>query len=64
MKAAEDAAYSDDDVLILDDWYLDANGRRLEGMTSMMHWTINGASCAILVPGCSTAISSIMKTVE
>ncbi len=31
VKAAEDAAYSGDHVLILDDWYLDANGRRLEG---------------------------------
>jgi FtsP/CotA-like multicopper oxidase with cupredoxin domain len=31
VKATEDAAYSGDHVLILDDWYLDANGRRLEG---------------------------------
>jgi FtsP/CotA-like multicopper oxidase with cupredoxin domain len=31
VKAAEDAAYSGDHTLILDDWYLDANGRRLEG---------------------------------
>ena len=31
VKAPEDAAYSSDTVLVLDDWYLDANGRRLEG---------------------------------
>ncbi len=31
VKAAEDAAYSADHILVLDDWYLDANGRRLEG---------------------------------
>jgi FtsP/CotA-like multicopper oxidase with cupredoxin domain len=31
VKAPEDGAYSGDHVLILDDWYLDANGRRLEG---------------------------------
>lgn len=31
VKAPEDDLYSGDHVLVLDDWYLDANGNRLEG---------------------------------
>ena len=31
VKAPEDAKYSSDQVFVLDDWYLDANGKRLEG---------------------------------
>lgn len=31
VKAAEDGRYSEDHVLVLDDWYLDTSGKRLEG---------------------------------
>ena len=31
VKSPEDAVYSGDHVFVLDDWYLDAAGRRLEG---------------------------------
>jgi FtsP/CotA-like multicopper oxidase with cupredoxin domain len=32
VRAPEDDAYSGDHVFILDDWYLDARGRRIEGL--------------------------------
>lgn len=31
VRAQEDGLYSGDHVLVLDDWYLDASGRRIEG---------------------------------
>jgi len=31
VKAPEDARYSGDHIFVLDDWYLDARGKRLEG---------------------------------
>lgn len=31
VRAPEDSRYSGDHILVLDDWYLDANGKRLEG---------------------------------
>jgi len=48
IAAPEDAKYSGDDVLVLDDWYLDAQGKRLPGSASGMmerlgnHETVNG----------------------
>jgi len=32
VRAPEDAGYSGDHVYVLDDWYLDARGRRIEGI--------------------------------
>jgi FtsP/CotA-like multicopper oxidase with cupredoxin domain len=56
VRAPEDAAYSADHTLILDDWYLDANGRRLEGTArgGMERFgnveTVNGRSGSAVEP--------------
>ncbi len=56
VLASEDAGYSGDHTLMLDDWYLDANGRRLEGTArgDMERYgnveTVNGKSGAAIEP--------------
>ncbi len=56
ITAPEDAAYSGDHVLVLDDWYLDAGGRRLDGTArgSMERYgnveTVNGKTGEAIAP--------------
>jgi len=54
-KAPEDAAYSRDHILVLDDWYLDPTGQRLEGSAGDMERvgnieTVNGKTGSAIAP--------------
>lgn len=56
VKAPEDDLYSGDHVLVLDDWYLDANGNRLQGTSrgAMERFgnieTVNGKTGSAIEP--------------
>jgi FtsP/CotA-like multicopper oxidase with cupredoxin domain len=54
-KSSEDAAYNGDHILVLDDWYLDPTGQRLEGSAGDMERvgnieTVNGKTGSAIAP--------------
>ncbi|HXW00288.1 MAG TPA: multicopper oxidase family protein, partial [Anaerolineae bacterium] len=54
-KSPEDVAYSGDHILVLDDWYLDPTGQRLEGSAGDMERvgnieTVNGKTGSAIAP--------------